>query len=1001
MLKKAVHHITHDSKKEKGKSGDVSPGSPNSFRSLTPKDVIPSTDVNGHTKEKEKDSKFRLSHIFSHSSNSRPVSRSATDEQSLSSSGSIKKAQRQEEKERKAHERAKLRDSIAIRRQESDLRALQVETPEQRARYGTQYPQEWNKDFSVWDDIALLEKDRKAGDTVTLRARIHTIRDVSSHLVFIVLRQQISTLQAVLAEDGEVNTGHMVRWAKRLPLESIVLVRGVLQKPKEPITGASISHTEVKVQGLYLIAENKETLPFNVYDADLVIKHKDDSAEHSEEEGGVPAKRDDRAVDVDGDHEHSHEHDVPVLTQRTRLANRIIDLRTPTAQAIFRVNAGICSHFRGFLDSQGFVEVHTPKLQAGASESGASVFSVDYFGRPACLAQSPQLFKQMCIAADFKRVYEIGPVFRAENSNTPRHLTEYTGLDIEMEIVHYYDAMKLIDAMLKHIFKNLKEKFVPEMTLIKRHFPCEDLVWLDETLILPFADGVKLLVESGWKEEDGSLPKEDEDLSTRSEIRLGELVKEKFHTDYYILDKFPTSVRPFYAMSDKDKPQVTNSFDIFIRGQEICTGGQRIHEIDALEAKMHKLQISSRGMEDYLEGFRLGAPPHAGCGIGLERMVMLYLNLGDVRLGSLFHRDPKSLPLVKKPHELRHPEASTNPPPWKNHKIGGADSDPESTLRDLQPLEKLIANYGDSSNTSWLDDRFKLWRDPESGAAIGYSPYRSYAIVVGDPLCDKSQRPRVISSFISFLKREAKLKPVWLMAGHEVEEILGARMNWSTLSCIAEERIYDSAKNPAKHDPEVSRKIRHAKKEGVKIQEFGLRETLPEEVIAECDERIRDWHAGRKGEQVHLTNVRPWIDQEHRIYFVARDADDKVCALVVLTQLSPEHGYQIKWALDFPGAPSGSIEYVILHAIESASGSALTFGASASNKLVAMHGLNGIAIKTLSKAYATVAEHHKLVNKGEFRRKLGAKDEPLYICYPRHGLSPAGIKAIVDFFKEN
>jgi aspartyl/asparaginyl-tRNA synthetase len=118
------------------------------------------------------------------------------------------------------------------------------------------------------------------------------------------------------------------------------------------------------------------------------------------------------------------------LPQNFRLNNRVVDLRTASSQSIFRVQSGICNVFRSYLDERGFIEIHTPKLQAGATESGASVFEVKYFGRPAFLAQSPQLAKQMCIAADFERVYEIGPVFRAEDSNTPRHLTEYTGLDI-------------------------------------------------------------------------------------------------------------------------------------------------------------------------------------------------------------------------------------------------------------------------------------------------------------------------------------------------------------------------------------------------------------------------------------------------------------------------------------------------------------------------------------------------------------------------------------------
>ena len=170
------------------------------------------------------------------------------------------------------------------------------------------------------------------------------------------------------------------------------------------------------------------------------------------------------------------------ISDRLRLTHRILDLRTTTSQALFRVNSGICNLFRSYLDSQGFIEIHTPKLQGGATESGSSVFQLDYFGRPAFLAQSPQLVKQMAIASDFERVYEIGPVFRAENSNTHRHLTEYTGLDLEMAIEeHYHEALQLITDTLKHIFKGIYERYAKELSVIKEHFPHEDLVWLDET----------------------------------------------------------------------------------------------------------------------------------------------------------------------------------------------------------------------------------------------------------------------------------------------------------------------------------------------------------------------------------------------------------------------------------------------------------------------------------------------------------------------------------------
>ncbi|PWY98511.1 aspartyl-tRNA synthetase [Testicularia cyperi] len=991
MLKRAVAKLTEDHDKGSPKSSSKS-ATPTGSGNATPqppsaKDTIDSlrSDTN--------DKKWRLSHIFS--GHSRVGSRSASASLDEPRPSAIKKAQKVEEKERKAIEQEKVRSKIALLRQQSDFRAAQIETPEQRARYGDHYPEEWDRDHQRWNSIIDIPENVEVGAEVTLRARIHTIRDVSSHLVFIVLRQQISTIQAVLAEEEDVITGHMVRWAKRLPLESIVLVRGRVQKPREPITGATVHEAEIKVQDLYLVVQNKETLPFNVYDADLVLKSRDDHEHEHEREHSEQSSISISAATASHKDEH---HEPAVITQRVRLNNRIIDLRTPTSQAIFRVNAAICNAFRSHLDGNGFLEIHTPKLQGGASESGSSVFMLDYFGRPAFLAQSPQLYKQMCIAADFKRVYEIGPVFRAENSNTARHLTEYTGLDIEMEVVHYYDAIKVIDGMLKNIFHTLQTKFKAERELIKRHFPHDDLVYPEDTLILPFAQGVRLLKESGYVEEDGSIPKEDEDLHTRAEIRLGELIKEKYNTDYYILDKFPSSVRPFYAMEDPENSKVTNSFDIFIRGQEICTGGQRINDIDALEAKMHRLGISPKGMQDYLEGFRLGAPPHAGCGIGLERIVFLYLNLGDVRLGTLFHRDPRSLPLQKDDHELRHPEASTNPPPWK-HPRTALKAEADSELRDMQPLEKLIANYGDASNTAWLDDRYKLWRHPDTGAAVGYSPFKGYAMIIGDPLCDKTQLSQVTAAFLHFLKKDAKLKPIWMMASADTEDILGGRLNWRTLSVTAEERVMDPAKNPARHDPEIQKKVRHAKKEGVKIEDYGLRDTVPESVVKETDERIEDWKRNRKGEQVHMTSVHPWQDMEHRVYYIGRDGNNKVCAMVVLHQLSPEHGWHIKWALDFPGAPNGAIEHIILHALENNAGSRMTFGASATATFVAKHGLNRVAVKTLTKAYNAIAEHNKLTNKGEFRQKLGATEERVYVCFP-HALSPSGIQAIVSFFKQ-
>lgn len=262
----------------------------------------------------------------------------------------------------------------------------------------------------------------------------------------------------------------------------------------------------------------------------------------------------------------------------------------------------------------------------------------DHTAGKAFLAQSPQLAKQMCIAGDMEKVYEIGPVFRAEDSNTHRHMTEFTGLDLEMAFEeHYHEVMETIDGMLKAVFKGLKEKYAKEIGLVQLQYPHDEFTWLDETLVLKYAEATKLLRDSGVEIAD------DEDMNTEKEKLLGKIVKEKYNTDYYIVDKFPLAIRPFYTMPDAANPQWSNSYDFFMRGEEILSGAQRVHEAPVLEERMKEVGIDPAEMQGYLDAFRLCAPPHAGGGIGLERVVMLFLKLGNIRRASLFPRDPKRL----------------------------------------------------------------------------------------------------------------------------------------------------------------------------------------------------------------------------------------------------------------------------------------------------------------------------------------------------------------------
>ncbi|RWR82117.1 Aspartyl/Asparaginyl-tRNA synthetase [Cinnamomum micranthum f. kanehirae] len=305
--------------------------------------------------------------------------------------------------------------------------------------------------------------------------------------------------------------------------------------------------------------------------------------------------------------------------QDTRLNYRVLDIRTPANQGIFRIQSQVGLMFRQFFLAENFVEIHTPKLIAGSSEGGSAVFKLEYKGQPACLAQSPQLHKQMSICGDFGRVFEIGPVFRAEDSYTHRHLCEFTGLDVEMEIKeHYFECKKELDAIAKQ-------------------YPFKPLKYLRKTLNLTFQEGVQMLKEAGIEVDPLG------DLNTESERKLGQLVLEKYDTEFYILHRYPLAVRPFYTMPCYEDPTYSNSFDVFIRGEEIISGAQRVHVPELLTARAEACGIDVKTISTYVDSFRYGAPPHGGFGVGLERVVMLFLALNNIRKTSLFPRDPMRL----------------------------------------------------------------------------------------------------------------------------------------------------------------------------------------------------------------------------------------------------------------------------------------------------------------------------------------------------------------------
>jgi aspartyl-tRNA synthetase len=295
-------------------------------------------------------------------------------------------------------------------------------------------------------------------------------------------------------------------------------------------------------------------------------------------------------------------------------------------------------YLQKYLRKQGFLEIKTSKLIGSASEGGANLFKLDYFGQTACLAQSPQLYKQMAIMGDFKRVFEIGPVFRAENSNSNRHLTEFIGVDIEMVIdKDYMEVVELLYRMFVYVFDKLHQKYHHEIAIIQSFFDFPTITLSSALVVLTFSDAIALL--KAHSIEIGDL----DDFSTEDEKRLGAIVREKYKTDLFVVTQYPANVRPFYTMPDPKDSRYTYAYDFMLRGVEILSGAQRIHDYTRLTKRVIELGIDASTISHYLDAFKYGTPPHAGAGMGLERILRSFLGVPDIRYCSLFPRDPKRL----------------------------------------------------------------------------------------------------------------------------------------------------------------------------------------------------------------------------------------------------------------------------------------------------------------------------------------------------------------------
>ncbi|MBA8812111.1 aspartate--tRNA(Asn) ligase [Frigoribacterium faeni] len=319
-----------------------------------------------------------------------------------------------------------------------------------------------------------------------------------------------------------------------------------------------------------------------------------------------------------------------------RMDWRFLDLRVPRNALIFRVQTTFEHAMRSYWVERDYIEVHTPKIMASASESNAELFKVDYFEGSAYLAQSPQFFKQMAQAAGFGKIFEIAPVFRADPSFTSRHATEYTSVDAEISYVDSHeDVMAMQEELLVAAFTAVVEKHGAE---IKELFDVDVTVPTTPFPRIPLAEAKRIVAERGYV-----VPRADADMDPEGERQIAAYVAEEFGHEFVFLTDYDASIRPFYHMRHDDDPQLTKSYDLIYNGTEITTGAQREHRVDVLEAQIREKGMKPEELGGYLDFFRYGAPSHGGFGMGLARVLMLMLHQPNLREVTYLFRGPTRL----------------------------------------------------------------------------------------------------------------------------------------------------------------------------------------------------------------------------------------------------------------------------------------------------------------------------------------------------------------------
>ncbi|MFQ5908944.1 MAG: aspartate--tRNA(Asn) ligase [Thermoplasmata archaeon] len=433
-----------------------------------------------------------------------------------------------------------------------------------------------------WPPLRRLSEigERDHGGDVAVAGWLEDVRDLGG-IAFLILRQREGTLQVTVKSDQPDE----LRALTGVSRESVVAVRGTVQPNDKVRNGFEILPSAYEV-----LSEAAKPLPLGVVDK-------------------VGAEMD------------------------TRLDNRFLDLRKEDVRAVFRLKSQVGTALREYMASQGFVETYTPKVISAGAEGGATLFRVDYFGNPAYLAQSPQLYKQILMATGLDRVYELAPAFRAELSDTVRHIAEFVSFDAEMAFIRSQeDVLQVLEGAVTHA-----------LAFLNQH-ASEDLELLGMDLGVPntpvprinYEKAREILTEEGVPVPDG------EDLDTEAEKALGKAMARDGHDLFFVVE-YPAAIKPFYIMVKDDDPEFSHSFDLDYKGDEMASGGQREHRVDRIMTRMQRQGLDPDDFEFYLKAFRYGMPPHGGWGFGLDRFVWKIAGLGNVREAILFPRDRNRL----------------------------------------------------------------------------------------------------------------------------------------------------------------------------------------------------------------------------------------------------------------------------------------------------------------------------------------------------------------------